>query len=374
MEGQGTLVLVVRGLDEVPALFKNLLHRLVAVGSFGEGHAAGDVEARDGILLREVDDTHAAAVGLVGIGRPLEDGLHEGPRVDADLSRPRDDALGCPFEMEAVVGWPVLRRGRVAGAVGALVEGDASVIVIYLDGPRGDGDLDLLPGVGEGHRVGMPVFADLDVVVEADGRGPEARVLVADGGKALQGGPVDGLEELLARVRKPLEALRVVDSEELSDGEVELVEGIELAVAQGREDARVHDVDRTFHEGLVAGRVRTGREDDRPVVAGVVGVVGVDLALVAIGLRHAALEAVGHDGGRYPAEEQQGVSVSHDEVLLLLRAEGFHVGVLARAKDGHEEFRFALHAVLPIPPLRPSEVDIHPVPGLVLHREGYFGL
>ena len=103
MERQELLVLFIFGFDEVAAFFQDVLHCPVAVGLFGEGHAAGSVEALEGILLREVDDADAAAVGLVGIGRPLEDGLHQGPRVDTRL----------PSE-EAVMGGPVLGRGRVA--------------------------------------------------------------------------------------------------------------------------------------------------------------------------------------------------------------------------------------------------------------------
>ena len=89
MEGQRSLVLVVFGGDEVPALLEDLLHGPIAGAAFGEGHPAGDIEALDGILLREVDDADAATEGLVGIRGALEDRLHEGSRVDADISRPR---------------------------------------------------------------------------------------------------------------------------------------------------------------------------------------------------------------------------------------------------------------------------------------------
>jgi len=191
------------------------------VGSFGEGHAAGNVEALEGILLREVDDADAAAVGLVGIGRPLEDGLYQGPGVDARLPGPGDDSLRRPLEVEAVMGGPMLGRSRVARRRYAPMEGDSPVVVVDLDGAEREGDVNLFARVGVGDRVEMPVFADLDVVVEADRGGLEAGVLVAHLGQGLQCRLVDGLEQLRAREGKPLEALRVVLVHELPDRGVE---------------------------------------------------------------------------------------------------------------------------------------------------------
>jgi len=115
VEGQRSLVLVVFGSDEVPAFLENLLHGPIAYASFSEGHPAGDIQALDGILLREADDADAATECLVGVCGALEDRLHDGSRVDADIARPGDDSLRCPLEMEPMVRGTVLALGRVAG-------------------------------------------------------------------------------------------------------------------------------------------------------------------------------------------------------------------------------------------------------------------
>ena len=75
------------------------------------------------------------------------------------------------------------------------MEGDTAVVVIDLDRPRSEGDSDLLARIGVGNGVKMAVVAELDMVVEPDGRRLEVRVLVADLRKGLQGRLVDRFEE-----------------------------------------------------------------------------------------------------------------------------------------------------------------------------------
>ena len=159
----------------------------------------------------------------------------------------------------------------------------------------------------------------------------------------------------------------------LPHGLVQRFERLEYQIAQRSENPRVHDIDGPFHEGFVAGRVRPCREYDRPMVPRELGILLVDLALILVRLGHRALEAVAHDGSWDAAEEEERVPVRDDEVLLFLRAEGFHVGVLACPKDGYEDFRFVFHAVFAVATFRAGEVDVHPLAGLVLHDERDFG-
>ncbi len=185
VEWKDSLFLIVSGGDEVTLFLEDLLHGLIAAGSFSGRHSSRPVEAIDRVFLREIDDADAATVGLVRIGSAFQDRRYEGLRVDTDIAGPGDDALGRPVEIEAMVRGAVLGRRRVSGNENPFVECDALIIVIDLDGPDGVGDGDLFVRIGIRNRVKTSVFPEFYMIVDPDGRWLEGDIFILNRGQAL---------------------------------------------------------------------------------------------------------------------------------------------------------------------------------------------
>ena len=99
---------------------------------------------------------------------------------------------------------------------------------------------------------------------------------------------------------------------------------------------RCGDLDTDFDFGFVFGRADARRDDHRAVVARELGVGAVDLGLVAIRRRDAALQIVGHpDRGLPPNVEHPHVRV--DPRRQMPGPRGLGVDQAARAEHADEE-------------------------------------
>ena len=107
-------------------------------------------------------------------------------------------------------------------------------------------------------------------------------------------------------------------------------------VAQPRQHPARDHQHAVLHLGLVLGPARAGRQHGHAVMLGQVVVGGVDVRLVARGLRHAAAQVVGYPQLGAAAEESQRPHVAAYPVRQLLAPGRFDVGVVRRPQHGHE--------------------------------------
>ena len=210
-----------------------------------------------------------------------------------------------------------------------------------------------------GHAV--VVTRQLDMVIDVDPGLLPFGVLVGRLRQGPEGGAVEVLKEASAAAFELLEGPLVERGELFGDGGIELVEAEEAAMAKRGHDPALHHLDGFFHLGLVPGVSGPGGDDDRAVVPGHVAVGGVEVGLVAAGLRDGRFEIVGHGDLGHAAEEGEGVPVRLDPVRQALAHRGPAEGVVAGPQDGHEELGRAL-----LPRLR---VDDRHRQARVVHEE-----
>src|SRR5690606_16466002 len=98
----------------------------------------------------------------------------------------------------------------------------------------------------------------------------------------------------------------VEQREELRDGAVELVEAEERLIAQPCEDPALDDLYGDLSLRLVARLRDTRRQNRDTVVRGHLGVRRVDIGLIAMRLRDAALEVINDDALRDAADVGEG--------------------------------------------------------------------
>ncbi len=112
---------------------------------------------------------------------------------------------------------------------------DPLALVEAFDGVAGGPEFDLDPDECAGN--GVPVLVELDVIVRAvDADLLPLGELVGLPGQWFQGRPVELLEEFPAAAGELLERLVVEFLQQLPDLDVDLPQGEEPPVAQGRED------------------------------------------------------------------------------------------------------------------------------------------
>lgn len=210
-----------------------------------------------------------------------------------------------------------------------------------------------------GHAV--VVARQFDVVVDVDPGLLPFGVFVGCLRQRPEGGSVEVLKEASAGAFELLEGLLVELGELFGDGGIELVEAEKATMAKRGHDPALHHLDGFFHLGLVPGVAGPGGDDDRAVVPGHVAVGGVEVGLVAAGLRDGRLEVVGDGDLGHAAEEGEGLPVRLDPVRQALAHRGPAEGVVAGPQDGHEELGRAL-----LPRLR---VDDRHRQARVVHEE-----
>ena len=102
-------------------------------------------------------------------------------------------------------------------------------------------------------------------------------------------------------------------------------------------DARIHDLDHAFHQGLVPGTIRLCRKGCHGVMFAKILEGFVQRWLIFIGFCDRRFKIIRHDGHRNPAKIVQGTLAGADKVFFLLRHGCFHVGQLARPKNGQKD-------------------------------------
>ena len=137
------------------------------------------------------------------------------------------------------------------------------------------------------------------------------------------------------------------------NGGVQIGEREEGAVAQRREDPALRDLDTDLDFGFV-GRLRDARGNHHgAIVAGEVGVGAVDLRLVAVRRRDAALQIVRHPDRRTALKVVQHADVGADPRRQVLAPRGLGVDQAARAEHADEEFDRDLLAGRRVDQVRP---------------------
>ncbi|CAM3732644.1 hypothetical protein ROSA5918_05155 [Roseateles saccharophilus] len=184
-----------------------------------------------------------------------------------------------------------------------------------------------------GHAVAVAV--DLDVVIDVDLHGLEAREFVALRGQRHQGRLVQLGEHAGAAAGQFLEGAVVHAGQQLGDGRIDLRDGVEAVVAQPRQHPATHDLDRTFCGGFVLWRTWPCREHRGAVVAGEVLHRVVGARLVAVGRRDHRCRVVRHHELRHAAVEVQRAHHAGDPVFQALRGRcaGEHTAGSGHGRD-----------------------------------------
>ena len=140
------------------------------------------------------------------------------------------------------------------------------------------------------HRV--VVLVGLDVVIDTDAGHFPLRVFVALFRQRAQCWLVHLGEGAGAATRQLLEGPLVQVKQQATQRTVELIEAEEALVAQPRQHPACDHQHAVLDLGLVLRAAGPRRQHGNPVVLGQVVVRGVDVWLVARGLRHAAAQIV----------------------------------------------------------------------------------
>jgi len=144
----------------------------------------------------------------------------------------------------------------------------------------------------------------------------------------------------------------------LANGGVQIGEGKERAMPQDRQDPALRDLDTHLHFGFVGGGGHAGGNDHRTIMAGELSVGTVDLRLVAVGDRDAALQIVRHPDGGTTLKVVEHPHVRADPRRQILAPRGFGIDQAARAEDADEELDHDLLAGLRIDQVRARAGEI----------------
>jgi hypothetical protein len=122
----------------------------------------------------------------------------------------------------------------------------------------------------------------------------------------------------------------------------------------------------SLHLPLVAGRVRSGGHEHRPIVFAEGADLGVELGVEPVGLRDGRLEVVQDEAARDPAEVPEGVLQAAEEVVGGLAGDDLAVALAGVAQDDAEDVRLASLAVKADDRRAGAEVDLGLVAGVAL--------
>ena len=118
---------------------------------------------------------------------------------------------------------------------------------------------------------------------------------------------------------------------------------------------------------LVPGHARLGGQDERPVVGGELGQLGVEIRFIPIGLEHAGLEVVDHHLERHAAQGAKAVLQATDEGLGVLLPDHLAVALARMTQDRPEQMGPATLAVLIDHPRALTEIDLQLLPRSAFH-------
>ena len=181
----------------------------------------------------------------------------------------------------------------------ARMTGNSLPLMEDLDDGAADAGIDLLPDQPERH--GIPRTVDLDVIVGRDAGALPAGECVGLRWQWLEVRPVDRGEEIGAAGAVAAHDPHVQLVQQPPDRGVQVGQREEPQVAQPgvapearlqHDDPALRDLHGDFHLGLVAGLVRTCRQDRRAVMAGRLGIGPVQARIKAVGLEHRGLQVV----------------------------------------------------------------------------------
>jgi hypothetical protein len=141
------------------------------------------------------------------------------------------------------------------------------------------------------------------VIVDVDARRLPLTELVARGRQRLQRRLVQLREQRGAAACAFAERPLVEPHQQLGNGLVDLIEGEELTLAQGRDDPALHDLNAHLRLGFVPGSIGPRRNDRHAVVTG---------------MRNRGLQVIGHHHLGHPAEELEGPRMRADPVPQIL--------------------------------------------------------
>ena len=341
--GRATQVLVLGQVEralgvlllQVEVVLEDGLHAFPADGAVLEGARAGRLQPADTVLLPQRQHTQATAERLLRMLPLDQQPLYQHRAARAHGLCPRRQRLRVPAGHLAVRRRHVRGHRRVAALEGALgVAGDALAALEHLDRAARHAHVHLDPGVLARHRVVVAI--DLDVVVDADPRHLPFGVFVVLLRQRAQGRLVHLGEGAGAAARQFLEGALVQVGQQRAQRPIQLVEAEEALVAQPRQHPARDHQHAVLDLGFVLGPACARRQDCHAVMLGQVVVGGIDVGLVARGLRDAAAQVVGHPQLGAAAEEGERPHVAANPVRQLLAPGGFNVGVIRRAQNGHE--------------------------------------
>src|SRR6266516_1990243 len=204
----------------VQARFQNRFNAPIGTGADGQCSCAGGLHSLCWVAPGQSHQTQAGTVALFRIPPRSQDIANDTGRRRANLTSPIDKPFRCPFQISAVLRWPVLRQGRMsAHDRTAGVYCHTATVAEDLDSCSLDTRLQLLVPELEGNAV--VVTFNLDMIVDVR---PDFFPLAKDEGfrrQGLQSRTFDALEKL-GSTRVELAELAVVQSfEKFTDGLVE---------------------------------------------------------------------------------------------------------------------------------------------------------
>ena len=252
------------------------------------------------------------------MGPAFEHGDDERLGVRPDLGGPAAEPLGRPFGVTAMRARHVLRVRPAPGApVAALMDGDALAAMEDLDRAGGGAHVDL--GADQRMRNRIEEVVDLDMIVEAQPRSPPFGELPIVDRQRDERVALNSVEQLATAHAKLAHRPFVHARDGARDRLIAFGEREERRVAEAPQDVHLGKADAGLDLGLVAGFSRPRRQNAGRIMRRHRGVGPVDLGIVERRLVDAALEIVGNQELRSPAEEPEHAHVRAGPIGQLLR-------------------------------------------------------
>ena len=236
------------------------------------------------------------------------------------------------------------------------MRGTAPPVEEEFDGARREARLD--PLVHELIRHAVEIVVNLDVIIDVDATRLPFRQLVARLRQREERRPIELLKERTSADTGDLHRAFVDGVDPLANGGVQIGEGKERAMPQDRQDPALRDLDTHLRFGFVGGCGHAGGNDHRTIMAGELSVGPVDLRLVAVGDRDAALQIVRHPDGGTALKVVEHPHVCADPRRQILAPRGFGIDQAARAEHADEELDHDLLAGLRIDQVRARAGEI----------------
>src|SRR5690625_339886 len=164
----------------------------------------------------------------------------------------------------------------------------------------------LFSGIGVRGAVVVFVFADLNMTVVAYG---QTGILLV------------------------LKGTLVPDGKLFMNPLIKLGETIKDAIAKRSKYVAIHITNRRFNDGFIFRTTTPGRQDGCIVVIGKILEKTIDPWFIPICFDHSGLHVIGNEHFRDAAEEAQSALDCANHILSLLRANGFHVAIVAMTES-----------------------------------------